>query len=377
MKHRFFRKPLPIALLLVGIVSSIMILTNLWSSAEKYYESIVNRANGFEYRTVLCARVGMQHGDAVDTALMGEYKASVENAVDRLTGLDGNVSLSAAGNIGDVDAAYCNIYLAVSENVPLRIESSTESFENGNGAYVGNLYKNYVNDGKIRLFNDYFQVDGILASGNLDSSRDVMLKYRDMPAASRESMISGLTESCLYDEGFIVTLESEALDEADIMKEFEAALNGVSGISYEWTEPLEEKNTEAYKGLFVKVKDIMLLFAVLVCLFVMFQTMVMYLGSMRRDIIIQKIYGMSSSQIFKPVLCQVAVLLLAGMALSLVINIVIYSAVNGYRAVYVVRYWTVSAVSCAVFTLLMLFMAYVRVNRGSKNIVAEIAGSEV
>lgn len=85
----------------------------------------------------------------------------------------------------------------------------TNGFENGNGVYIGDRYENYISEGKIRLFNDYYSVDGILASGNLDRCRDVLLKYRDMPETSRESNI---------------------LDDSDMMRKFDEALNGVEGI---------------------------------------------------------------------------------------------------------------------------------------------------
>lgn len=384
MLRRFFRTPLVKIMLLIETAVAVIVMTNLWALADKYFISKTAEAKGLDYAHTAVFDVGVDTGDAD----RGESEAEVRNQISGfladMRGLGGNVSLyPVAGDIGDGDRAAYTLYLSAEEELPAPTEGGAKDFGSNKGVYVGNYNANYIKDGALSAFADQLEVIGIMASSGFDRNEFIYIKYADLSEVSRNEAAEDVLKRCYNrydsdygDKAFTLRAESNFITEEKFRQKFENIIGRYTFLTYKDGDTGAVQPVESTVMIYSGIKNVFLILAVLMCAGLLFQTMQIYLHNEGDNILIKKTFGMNERQIFLPLCAQVAVIFVGAVILALILETVIYGFAMRYNVIFILKSLAAASAVSAVLELLVLAAAYLKFRLTGMSLASRLSGVE-
>lgn len=343
-----------ISMLLALIVSTILV-----PAVEGFVSGGIKALSSVNYKHDAYISIYPDNADYKNTysdAYYEQNKEKITGFVEGLTGQKGNISMSVFDNIGDGSTAEIKLFFALNEKLFLPMEENNASLVSVKGAYVGNGCKASINDNRIRIFNEYFDVLGIASTKKLEKNNCVYLKYGDLSAASKQTIIKAVFENFCYGEPLTLKYESNNHD----LELLEGYLRE-NGYTY---EAGKEEVPDGYTGLLGVVKNVIVVISLIICILVIMESVNLLLSSVMRDACIKEIFGMKRSQIYRPVFLKIIICYVLAAITSLAVILIIYG--QG------VLYWAEAAVLNALIVLAVYGIDYFIINKQRKHRMAQI-----
>lgn len=380
MIRRFFRVPLPKILLFLEAVVSIIILSNLWSVAEKYYRTSLSQSNGSKYLYDVSFDV------YVSRITYGTYDEYVENRettkkqiaefLEDLCSLGGNVSACPiGGNIGDGDRVVYTVYFSATEPIRTPMESSQYAFNEMSGIYLGNYHVNYMDTKQqVKVFQDYLDVIGIMTTYAFEKNTDIYVKYNDLSDLSKASVVDYFYTA--NDLPITIRAESDSVSEEEFKNALSESVKKYSMISVQEYDQSMAVEYDAYTKMFPVIKYGFCGLGVLLCMGVIIQTMALLLYENRINLLIKKTFGMSEFQIFFPEYGKTLVILFAAALTAGVLEIAIYCFWIRYQLQSVIISMAGAVAGIILLSSLTFFISFLRFRTKRKTLAAELTGEE-
>lgn len=378
MLQRFFRAPLIKIMLLIETAVSIVVMTNLWALADKYYIGKQAEAKGFYYAHVAAFDVSMDIGDLDKTESKPEAKRQAADFLKDLCGLGGNVSIyPIAGDIGDGGRALYTLYMSVNEELPVATEGKAKGFSSNSGAYVGNYNADYIKDGVLSVFADRLEVIGIMASSGFDKNEFIYIKYADLSDVSRNEAAEYIVSECYsYSNYVTVRAESNLVNEEEYRQRFEEIIGKYPFLIYKDGDTGAVTPAVSTVVIYSSIKYVFLGLSVFMCAGLLFQTMQLYLYNEKDNILIKKIYGMKERQIFLPICAQILIIFVLAIFLAMLVEVIVYHFMERCNLLFIMKSLAAAAAVSAVLELIVLAAAYLKFRLTGMSLVSRLSGAE-
>lgn len=378
MLQRFFRAPLIKIMLLIETAVSIVVMTNLWALADKYYIGKQAEAKGFYYAHVAAFDVSMDIGDLDKTESKPEAKRQAADFLKDLCGLGGNVSIyPIAGDIGDGGRALYTLYMSVNEELPVAAEGKAKGFSSNSGAYVGNYNADYIKDGVLSVFADRLEVIGIMASSGFDKNEFIYIKYADLSDVSRNEAAEYIVSECYsYSNYVTVRAESNLVNEEEYRQRFEEIIGKYPFLIYKDGDTGAVTPAVSTVVIYSSIKYVFLGLSVFMCAGLLFQTMQLYLYNEKDNILIKKIYGMKERQIFLPICAQILIIFVLAIFLAMLVEVIVYHFIERCNLLFIMKSLVAAAAVSAVLELIVLAAAYLKFRLTGMSLVSRLSGAE-
>ncbi|MBD5158473.1 MAG: hypothetical protein HDT13_12670 [Butyrivibrio sp.] len=378
MLKRFFRAPLVKIMLLIETAVSIVVMTNLWAVADKYYIGKLAEASGFYYAHVAAFDVGMDIGGLDKAENKPEAKQQAGDFLNDLCGLGGNVSIyPVAGDIGDGGRALYTLYMSVNEELPVAAEGKAKEFSSNSGAYVGNYNADYIKDGVLSVFADRLEVIGIMASSGFDKNEFIYIKYADLSDISRNEAAEYIVSECYsYSNYVTVRAESNSVDEEEYRQRFEEIIGKYPFLIYKDGDTGAVTPAVSTVVIYSSIKYVFLGLSVFMCAGLLFQTMQLYLYNEKDNILIKKIYGMKERQIFLPICAQILMIFVLAIFLAMLVEVIVYHFMERCNLLFIMKSLAAAAAVSAVLELIVLAAAYLKFRLTGMSLVSRLSGAE-
>ncbi len=187
---------------------------------------------------------------------------------------------------------------------------------------------------------------------------NIYIKYSDLSDRMAENIIGYLRDDFFLTDEIILHYESDKNDSSELKRCLEDDV-----FSYEAAE--YHGKTESYSAIYGKAKNILLVLSAVLTLFVIVEAVLLLLSSVVREAFIKEVFGMTGRQIYAPLLFGCMLCFCTAAIMSLIMSYAVF------RQVYVLKYWTLSAlcslaVFLAAFGLSYLYISRMRESRAEK-----------
>lgn len=378
MLKRFFRAPLVKIMLLIETAVSIVVMTNLWAVADKYYIGKLAEASGFYYAHVAAFDVGMDIGGLDKAENKPEAKQQAGDFLNDLCGLGGNVSIyPVAGDIGDGGRALYTLYMSVNEKLPVAAEGKAKEFSSNSGAYVGNYNADYIKDGVLSVFADRLEVIGIMASSGFDKNEFIYIKYADLSDISRNEAAEYIVSECYsYSNYVTVRAESNLVNEEEYRQRLEEIIAEYPFFIYKDGDTGEVTPAVSTVVIYSSIKYVFLVLSVFMCAGLLFQTIQLYLYNEKDNILIKKIYGMKERQIFLPICAQILIIFVFAVFFAMFVEFIVYHFIERYNLLFIMKSLAAAAAVSAILELIVLAAAYLKFRLTGMSLASRLSGVE-
>lgn len=371
-------------MLLIETAVAIVVLTNLWALADKYYGKKQAEARGLDYACVAAYDVRIDIGELDNKESEPEAKRQLEDFLTELGGLGGNVSVyPVAGDVGDGSRVLYTVYLSADEELPVPTEGRAKPFHSNSGVYVGNYNVNYINDGVLSALADRLEVIGIMASYGFEKNEFVYVKYADLSEVSRKEVVEYIFGNCYpysysnYEKDpFTVRAESDLINGEEYRQRFESIIGKYPFLRYGDGDTGAVTPIESAMVIYSGIKYVFLGLSVFMCVGLLFQTMQLFLYSERDNILIKKTYGMREGQIFLPLCAQITAIFGGAVVLAVIAEIIIYRFMAHYNTGFILKGIAVAAAGSIVLEFFALSVAYLKFRLTGMSLASRLSGVE-
>ena len=393
MMKRLFSYPLPKILLLIELVITLVISTNLTEVMDRYYTSTTNRILGKDYTYNGVLEIHINQFFNYEGASSDDYMLEQQNRnkliKEQLTkfliecnSLDGNVFVYPVGaTINNGTKERITVFLSSDERIVSPIEGKEQGQWKSDGVYVGNAYASYVKaDNIISIYNENKKVIGIMSTMGFEKNPYIYVKYNDLSNESKSEVINAImnyiNES---NDAFVLFFQSNNVSETefytavnDILEKYDLFKSSIyiNDFTKEYIlDGVESNNT------FETIKYVFMVFSIVLCVSLLFRTTMIIIHNEKNNIFIMKTYGLKMTSICIKLFLRMIIILLIAVAITIVIELLGYYLLLGYSLTAIVKNMCISVGSTIVLFLIIYVITFLYFNR--KNMAEVITCEEV
>lgn len=256
---------------------------------------------------------------------------------------------------GGVDVSS-NVIISFNEKLPFIIEYLSKDTD---GIYIGNSYNGYWSGDAVNLNQWHYKVSGIIRSSYLQLDNSVIIPYLCMNDMAKEEFYNNLAVNIFYDKKIPVYFSSNSDNVIDSdMKTMEKYISENNVFSLQNIGDATEEDIEAEKrdtlAIYRIIKQIVCIISALFCFIAIFGTIKLFLNKKKKDITIMWALGSPKTLIFKMLIKELGLAILAGVILAFLFEWIIYGIVLQCRLATVFIYGSYALIVVVIMALLMI-----------------------
>ena len=203
------RKKIIDIIIVISIIISILLLTNVFEVSYRIKNYFGNRIEGIEDPSYL---------EKIEVVINKKNDESasenVLKALNELSDVDFNLFCYVGIDINETETILGTCYLKISEPLKIRLLEGKSTIEAAT-VYVGNAYSTIIHSNTININGTQTKVSGILAPTNFEKNDDVIFNTNSLSFDSTKKLINMLTY--MYEEDEQIKIPVYCYSDNDIV----------------------------------------------------------------------------------------------------------------------------------------------------------------